>query len=84
MQTRVEQLIEKAKSYELRISALASKKDKAVPDLVKLEDLKRRHAQVLEWIATPEKDQLVQPPPKPSGQIVRPKGIESKEAHPAS
>ncbi len=82
MSSRVEQLIEKAKSYELRISTLASKKDKSDAELVKLEDLKKRHAQVLAWIASPEKDQLLQPPPKHSGQVIRPEGIASQEAHP--
>lgn len=86
---RVEQLIEKAKSYEHRMAALASKKDRTQVDVLKFVDLKRRHAQVLEWITHPELDQLIQPQERAQARetvepiVIIPEGIDSGEAHPA-
>lgn len=51
---------------------------------LKVIDNKERYAKLRDWLTNPEHDQLLQPPPKPRGQVLQPEGIASKEAHSAS
>lgn len=83
MQTenRSEVLKSKLAVLDARIKELKKRAKKGDDVSLKLATLAERRARVADWLKHPEKDQLAAAAPKPSGQVIRPKGIKSMEAH---